>query len=182
MQEAITGKVFATIVTLSVFLFSSYTGNDPAFRTLNCRAGEKYLVVRSSLISAFDNDFPDVFKSGSTIPINFQLSIRNKNRSLVSRSFQNSVKYDMANAVYEIRTGGMNRRLQTPSYAAMLAEVSGFECSLPYDPSWGEVSITLTASLPSVRFEQLQKKVDLMVLWKYQKPKVSASLSLQKPS
>jgi hypothetical protein len=73
MLEAITGKVFATIVTLSVFLFSSYTGNDPAFRTLNCRAGEKYLVVRSSLISAFDNDFPDVFKSGSRSPSIFSL-------------------------------------------------------------------------------------------------------------
>lgn len=180
MFEAITGKVLATIATLSVFLFSSYTGNDPAFGTLNSRAGESYLQLRTSLVSAFENDFPDVFKSGSTIPVNFRLTIRNRNGVLVNRSFQNSVRYDPANAVYEIKTGGMNRKLQTPSYNAMLSEVSGFECSIPYSPTWGTVTVSLEASLPSVRFEQLQKRVDLMVLWKYQKPKTSTQLSLKK--
>jgi len=182
MLEALTGKVFATIVSLSVFLFSSYTGNDPAFRGLNSRAGEHYLQLRTSLVSAFDNDFPDVFKSGATIPVNFQLIIRNKSRTLLTRSYQNSVRYNPADAVFDVRTGGMNRKLQTASYPAMIAEVSGFECSLPYDPNWGNVTITLEASLPSVRFEQLQKKVDLMVLWKYQKPKISVQLNLQKIS
>jgi hypothetical protein len=182
MLEAITGKVFATIATLSVFLFSSYTGNDPAFRNLNSRAGENYLQLRTTLVSAFENDFPDVFKSGSTIPVNFQLTIRNRNRILLNRNFQNSVRYDVANAVYEIRTGGMNRKIQTSSYAAMLSEVSGFECSVPYQSDWGTVTVSLEAALPSVRFEQLRKSVDLMVLWKYQKPKVSATLNLKKVS
>ncbi len=182
MFEAITGKVLATIATLSVFLFSSYTGNDPAFRNLNSRAGENYLQLRTTLVSAFENDFPDVFKSGSTIPVNFQLTIRNRNRILLNRNFQNSVRYDVANAVYEIRTGGMNRKIQTSSYAAMLSEVSGFECSVPYQSDWGTVTVSLEAALPSVRFEQLRKSVDLMVLWKYQKPKVSATLNLKKVS
>ncbi len=180
MFEAITGKVFATIVSLSVFLFSSYTGNDPAFGTLNSRAGESYLQLRTSLVSAFENDFPDVFKSGSTIPVNFILTIRNKNGVLVNRNFQNSVRYDPAQAVYEVKTGGMNRKLQTPNYHTMISEISGFECSIPYRSSWGIVSVSLEASLPSVRFEQLQKKVDLMVLWKYQKPKINTQLNLKK--
>lgn len=180
MLEALTGKVLATVVTLSVFLFSSYTGNDPAFGNLNSRAGDSYLQLRTSLVSAFENDFPDVFQSGSTIPVNFKLLIRNKNGVLVNRNFQNSVRYDPATAVFEVRSSGMNRKLQTANYSAMISEISGFECSIPFSSSWGTVSVSLEASLPSVRFEQLKKKVDLMVLWKYQKPKISTQLNLKK--
>lgn len=182
MLEAITGKMFATIVTLSVFLFSSYTGNDPALRALSSRAGENYLQIRSSLVGAFDNDFPDVFKSGSTIPVTFTLSIKNKNQILFSRNYQNRVRFDPAKGLYEVKTAGMNRTLQTASYPAMLNELSTFECSIPYQESWGSVTISLEASLSSVRFEQLKKTVDLMVLWKYQKPKVSSQVSLRKIS
>jgi len=180
MLEAITGKVFATIVTLSVFLFSSYTGNDPSLKALNSRVGENYLQLRTSLSGAFENDFPDVFKSGSTIPVNFKVTIRGKNRNLYQHTFANSVRYDPAKGVYAISVGGMHRDSQTDSYEKMLTEISVFECSIPYQPTWGDVTVTLEASLPTVRFQQLQKNVDLMVLWKYQKPRISTSLRLRK--
>ncbi len=182
MLEAISGKVFATIVTLSVFLFSSYTGNDPSLKGFNSRVGENYLQLRTSLYSAFENDFPDVFRSGSTIPVNFKLTIKGKHQNLYQHTFVNSVNYDPAKGVFNLSLGGMNRKLQTDSYEKMLAEISVFECSIPYQPAWGDVTINLEASLPTVRFQQLQKNVDLMVLWKYKKPRTSTSLNLRKMS
>ncbi|GAB1467675.1 hypothetical protein MASR2M64_03540 [Candidatus Cloacimonadota bacterium] len=182
MFEALTGKVFATVVSLSMFLFSSYSGNDPAFRALNSRVGGNYLQLRTSLVGAFDNDFPDVFKSGTVIPVDFSLVIKKGNQVLTKSKFQNKVRFDPAKGVYEIYTAGMNRSITTESYTQMLAEISGFECSIPYNPQWGVVSVHLEATLPTVRFAQLKKPIDLMVLWKYHKPRINNNLDLRKTS
>ena len=180
MFEALAGKVFATVVSLSMFLFSSYSGNDPSFRAINSRVGGDYLQLRTSLVGAFDNDFPDVFKSGTVIPVDFSLVIKKDSMVLTKAKFQNRVRFDPAKGVYEIYTAGMNRTIKTESYSHMLAEISGFECSIPYNPDWGVVSVRLEATLPTVRFAQLKKAVDLMVLWKYQKPRASVNLDLRK--
>ncbi|PKN71404.1 MAG: hypothetical protein CVU50_10220 [Candidatus Cloacimonetes bacterium HGW-Cloacimonetes-3] len=182
MLEALTGKVFATVASISMFLFSSYSGNDPSFRALSSRVGGNYLQLRTNLVGAFDNDFPDVFNSGTVIPVNFSLSIRSGNRVLAERHFQNRVRYDPGKGTYEVYTAGMNRTIETESYAHMLAEISGFECSIPYNPDWGVVSLRLESSLPTLKFAQIRKPVDLMVLWKYKKPRISINLDLHKTS
>lgn len=182
MLEALTGKVFATVASLSMFLFSSYSGNDPSFRAINSRVGGNYLQLRTTLVGAFDNDFPDVFKSGTLIPINFDLTIKSGNRVLGEKRYQNRVKYNLSKGTFEIYTGGMNRNLETDSYSHMLAEISAFECSIPYKPEWGVVNVRLEATMPTIKFAQLKKPVDLMVLWKYHKPKVNATLDLRKTS
>lgn len=182
MLEALTGKVFASIVSLSMFLFSSYTGNDPSLRALTSRVGDNYLQLRTSLVSAFDNDFPDVFKSGATIPIEYKLLIKSGKQTRVERKFQNRVRFDPLTGVYHIYSAGMNRNTQTTSYPQMITEISAFECSVPYNPAWGKVSVRLEASLPIVRFQQLNKPVDLMVLWRYQRPAANVILNLQSAS
>ncbi len=182
MLEALTGKVFATVASLSMFLFSSYSGNDPSFRALNSRVGGNYLQLHTSLVGAFDNDFPDVFKSSTVIPVNFSLIIKSGRRTLSEKQFQNRVRYDPGKGIYEVYLSGMKRTIETESYNHMLAEISGFECSVPYNPDWGVVSVRLEASLPTVKFTQLKKPVDLMVLWKFHKPRVNANLDLRKTS
>jgi hypothetical protein len=178
MFEALTAKMFATVVSLSMFLFSSYTGNDPAFRALTGRVGENYLQFRTTLTAAFDNDFPDVFKSGANIPIDFTLQIKSGNKTWLERRYQNRVRFDPATGVYHVHLTGMNRNVQTSSYQQMITEISSFECSVPYNPVWGKVTARLEAKLPTVRFEQINKSVDLMVLWRYQRPSTSISLNL----
>ncbi|MDD4310233.1 MAG: hypothetical protein PHO32_07620, partial [Candidatus Cloacimonetes bacterium] len=136
MLEALSGKVFATMVSLSMFLFSSYTGNDPGFRALNSRTGGNYLQLRTSLVSAFDNDFPDVFKSGVRIPVIFTLYIKSGKRTLAEYKYQNTVQYDPSKGSYAVYTAGMNRNIQTTSYQQMIQEFSLFECSIPYRADW----------------------------------------------
>ncbi|MDY0152562.1 MAG: hypothetical protein RBS43_09855 [Candidatus Cloacimonas sp.] len=178
MFEALTAKVFATVVSLSMFLFSSYTGNDPAFRALNAKAGVSYLQFRTTLVAAFDNDFPDVFKSGASIPVDFTLQIKSGNKIRLERKYQNKVQYNPSTGIYYVFIAGMNRNLQTESYQQMLSAISGFECSVPYDSAWGKVSVHLEAKLPTVRFQQINKAVDLMVLWRYQRPSITTYLNL----
>jgi hypothetical protein len=180
MFEALTAKVFATVVSLSMFLFSSYSGNDPSFRALNSRVGGEYLQLRTSLSGAFDNDFPDVFKSGSVIPVNYMLTIKSGNKKVLEKAFQNRVRYNPGKGTYEVYTAGMNRTIETESYSHMLAEISGFECSIPIKSEWGIVSVQLTASLSTIKFAQLNKPVDLMVLWKFKKPQIGTTVDLRK--
>ena len=182
MFEAISAKVFATVVSLSMFLFSSYTGNDPAFSALNSKVGESYLQLNTSLISAFDNDFPDVFKSGAKIPVDFTVKIKSGRRTLSERKFQNSVQFDPTKGLFTVYSAGMNRSIQTASYQQMIAGVSDFECSIPYRSNWGQVHISVEATLPTIRFAQINKPVDLMVLWRYQHPKVNTSIVLRSVS
>ena len=178
MFEALSAKVFSTLASVSMFLFSSYTGNDPGLTTLRTRVGDNYLQVQTKLEQAFVNDFNEVFTSGVSIPVVFKFSINNGSNVLFEKRFVNRVRYDQAKGIYYFSAEGSNRNLEMGSQAQMITELSSFACSVPYNRRWGKVSVKVEASLSSVRFQQVKEPVDLMVLWKYHKPKVSASVDL----
>jgi hypothetical protein len=76
MMEGIMGKVMAGWLSLTALMFSSYTGNDPVFKPLQCRLGQNYLIVTAKLDKAFDNDFRDVFNCGKQVVLNFKVEVR----------------------------------------------------------------------------------------------------------
>lgn len=179
MFEALSAKVFTTLASVSMFLFSSYTGNDPGFSPISARAGENYLQVQTKLENAFTNDFTDVFSSGVSIPVVFKMSISSGKTSRLEKRYVNRVRYDHTKGLYFVSLEGTNRELELTSQAQMVSQLSTFTCSVPYNRTWGMVTIKVEASLSSVRFQQIKEPVDLMVLWKYHKPKVSSSLDLK---
>jgi hypothetical protein len=172
-------KIMAGVASLAMFLFSSYTGNDPGFEALRGYSGKKHLQLTTRLVSAFENDFPDVFKSGSLITVNFTVEIRSKGRVVATHNFSNSVQYDTRQGSYSIRRSNSGRRLTTDSYRDMVREISGLDCALPIQQDWGMVDVRVEAWLPTVHFAQIDKDVDLMVLWKLQRPSVRGSFFVQ---
>jgi len=182
MFEALSAKVFTTLASVSMFLFSSYTGNDPGFSNITARVGENYLQVQTKLENAFTNDFTDVFSSGVSIPVVYKLSITSGRSTLLEKRFVNRVRYDHAKGVYFLSLETTNRELELTSQAQMVAQLSAFACSVPYNRNWGKVTVKVEASLSSVRFQQVKEPVDLMVLWKYHKPKISNTLDLKQES
>ena len=68
----------------------------------------------------------------------------------------------------------------TRSVEEIIKEVSYYSFSIPYQQIWGEVSIRIQAELPKLRFDNADKDVDLMVLWKYKKPSVKSTANLLK--
>lgn len=180
MFEALGAKILTTVASVAMFLFSSYTGNDPSLSPLSTRVGDNYLQVETRLENAFVNDFEDIFKSGTTIPVVFKLKIRSGRTVFSEKQFINRVRYDHAKDLYIVSLEGMNRNLQLSSPAELVSELSVLHCSLPYNPKWGKVTLNVEASLAAVRFQQVKGPVDLMVLWKYHKPQVSKNLDLTK--
>jgi len=182
MLEAIGSKIIAGIVSLSMFLFSSYTGNDPAMRPLQIVIGRSYVQIKTGLTNAFVNDFNDVFRSGTTIPVEFTVTIRSGRTVFVTNKYTNTVTYDPMTGLYTIAHNATGQRIRTPFYQSMIVSVSQFECSIPYQPAWKRVTIKVDAGLSEVHFAQIDRTVDLTVLWKYIRPSSVLNADLSRSS
>lgn len=179
MFEALGSKVFSTVVALSMLLFSSFKGNDPAFSQFQLSKSDSYLYVKAQLSTAFENDFPSIFASGIPIAIHYDLELRGANGYTGKRKVINRISYDLATGIYEIRKEGLPS-IYTKSMAEVLREAAYLDAALPYSRDWGELKVKLVASLPKVYFRELGKEMDLMVLWKYQKPGINGSIDLRR--
>lgn len=180
MFEAISGKFLAGVVSISMLLFSSFKGNTPSFGNTTYNNTGTYLHLKTSLVSAFDNDFPSIFSSGATIPVHYYLTIKSGNTTVVNRKYTQNVTYDPGKGIYEITRNGIANKIRTQSPSQVAAELSALECSVPIKTEWGNVTLRWEAVLPKVHFDQLDKTVDLMVLWKYKKPEAKLQLNLKR--
>lgn len=180
MFEALGAKVLSGIISLSMFLFSSYTGNDPSLKQLSGSMNGSSFHVHTTLENAFTNDFPDVFKSGVTIPIYFNVQVKNGKTIHYNRTHRTSVFFDPMDGVYLVQQTGNGSSNSYSSYRTMIQAISAFECSIPVDGNWGSVNVSIEAYLSTVHFKQINRKVDLMVLWKYNRPQISGTFTLKR--
>jgi uncharacterized protein (UPF0248 family) len=180
MLELLGAKLYTGIVALSLLLFSSFQGNDPRLSAITVQKSENYLHLSGSLISAFDNDFPSIFSSGTPIPVHFMLQIRSGGKAVVQRRFTHTVSFDTATGVYELGKSGTGEVYRSDRVEDIIREVSRYRFGIPYQADWGSVSIKIDASLPRVNFEQLNKEVDLMVLWKHKIPSARTTADLRR--
>ncbi|MCK9584524.1 MAG: hypothetical protein M0R69_06400 [Candidatus Cloacimonetes bacterium] len=180
MFEALGTRIMVGVISLSMLLFSSFKGNDPQLGTINHYSSSSTLYLSGELLSAFDNDFDTVFASSATIPVYFTLKIKSGNRNVVNRQFKHLVKFNPATGIYELRKDGKPDVFRSSSMQQIVKEISQYSFSVPYQSSWGLISVSVQAEMPIVRFEELNKEVDLMVLWKYKKPSAKIQIDLRK--
>ena len=69
------GKLLSGIMSMTMMLFSSYEGNNASFSDIYIGHDNEIIRIQTSLISAFENDFEQIFRSGSPIVINYQLNV-----------------------------------------------------------------------------------------------------------
>ncbi len=179
MFEALSAKLFPTLVSLSMLFFSSFQGNDPRLQNFVLSKSESFIYAKAELISAFENDFASIFSSGATIPIHLHFQLKKGNQILAKRIFISNVSFDPLTGIYQVSKEGMPP-LKTQSLDAVKRELSHLECAIPYQESWGKVNAHLMAELPRVHFSTLDKELDLMVLWKYKKPSAKAQIDLRR--
>ncbi len=182
MLEAIGGKILAGIMSLSMFLFSSYTGNDPSLRPLSGFVNNSYLQINSFLDNAFDNDFGDVFKSGTQITVFYKVELRTTTGVVYKRTYQNSVVYDAMRNNYRVAQSGTGQSFTTTSFSEVVEYMSSIAFSVPVEKRWVNVSTTVEAWLPTVNFPQINRNVDLMVLWKFRKPNIKGDFNVRHSS
>lgn len=178
MLEGIVSKVMAGLLSVSTLMFSSYTGNDPGFQTLQSRAGQNYVIVRAVLEKAFDNDFTDVFNCGKPVNLWFKIEIRHNNSVEMTRSYSHTVTFSPLHASWEVLFSENGRKEIYTSYEQMLSAVSILECSLPRAPGWRKIEIRAQSWLDPIELTQPDRKVDLMALWRFKRPSIRRSFNL----
>ena len=177
MFAALGSKIVTGLMSLSMFLFSSYTGNDPSFRPLSAFVNNNYMQLSTALDYGFDNDFPDVFKSGTPITMYYKVEVRNAGALVYQITHTNRVTFEPMRNSYVIRQSGSGERIETSSFEAVKDAISQISCSIPVQRDWRSVNVSVQAWLPTVEFTQIDREVDLMVLWRFRKPSVKGVFS-----
>ncbi|MBM4398866.1 MAG: hypothetical protein FJ041_00850 [Candidatus Cloacimonetes bacterium] len=182
MLEGMFGKVIAGMLSFSTLFFSSYTGNEPVFKPLQCRTGKNYLIVRAKLESAFDNDFTDVFKCGKPINIWFKADLKSGSTVLYTRNYRHTVNYDPMNETWQVFFSENSQTEVYTTYTKLLSSISELEVSVPVEPNWKTVVLRVESWLQPVEISNSRDRIDLMVLWKYKRPSVKTTLDLTRIS
>ncbi len=172
-------KLLANLVTISVFLFSSFKGNDADFSALHIKNSGSYLILQTHLENSFDNDFQEIFQSGKQVDVWFNLEVKQNKNMLHKQVFRHSVQYDPLSSIYRIYLQEQHQARSVKSYAEMKQLMENVEYSLPAKPEWTKIDIHLDSYLKKMHIESMNKEIDLMVLWKMKKPVCKSSLDLK---
>ncbi len=177
MFQAFTNKVVTGIISLSMLIFSSYQGNRAQFSELILNNSISGATIETKLLKAFDNDFEEIFKSGSAINVFFNLEINSDNDNLQKSTFRHEVLYNQQTNKYDLYLEEQDLSLENLSYLNMLENLSYFS----YDYT-GELpsnfTVKLISHLPKMRLESINQEYDMMILWNMKKPTIKRSFSI----
>ncbi|MBN1949497.1 MAG: DUF4390 domain-containing protein [Candidatus Cloacimonetes bacterium] len=172
MFQSLTQKVISGVVALSMMLLSGYQGNDAEFSEIEAVFQEKGVLIRTRLISAFENDFEELFKSGQEISVFFELNLKEKKEVFFRQIFRHSLQFDPLEQSFHVVIEESGYDLIVNSYENLLEAISIFEYFYK-DELPDKFEIKLWAYLENIRIESINEEYDMMMLWKFKKPLIS---------
>ncbi|HPY96621.1 MAG TPA: hypothetical protein PL063_05370 [Candidatus Cloacimonadota bacterium] len=178
MIGSLISKAYLSLVSFSVLLFSNYVGNTVSFSPLSSQIVGDNIVFSAHLINAFENDFDEIFKSGKDIKVWFELRIIQNNKIIHSESFNHQVTWDSKNRVYLVDLQEQNYKTRTRSSKELKRLLSVVEYPFYKASHRGNATVQITAHLPKIYMEEIDKELDLMVLWKLQKPVIKKEVHI----
>ncbi|MDO9578795.1 MAG: hypothetical protein Q7J16_13010 [Candidatus Cloacimonadales bacterium] len=179
MFQALSSKIITGVVTLSMLLLSSYEGNNAKFSSMMASYLGSKIYVNAQLVDAFENDFEKIFKSGQRIDIFFNISIYNKNEIAHEREFRHAVIFDPIKKYYNVFLEEQDVQSVITDYNELLETISHVEYFYNGEKYEGG-HVILSAYLKKIKLEHLNKEYDLMMLWKFKKPKMNKLCELSK--
>ena len=172
MFQALSGKVITGIVTLSMLLLSSYEGNNAKFGNMTAIYLGSRIHVSAALVNAFENDFEEYFRSGQRIEIFFNIEIFKRKELIHENEFRHAVIFDPIGKIFHVFLEEQNIQTTTTSYAELLELISLIEYDYNED-DYESGQVVLSAHMKKIRLQSLNKEYDLMMLWKFKKPRLS---------
>ena len=176
MFQILAEKVIGGLAAFSMLLLSSYQGNEASFSAYTTSFLDNRMFLECKLENAFDNDFEEIFKSGQSIDIYFNVKISLKGLIIHEEEFRHSIIFDPLSQVFNIELEDQYLTLSTNSYEELKTIISNIEYSYK-DENIQNYTLTLRAYLPKIRLKALNKDFDLMMLWKYNEPKLTTELA-----
>lgn len=175
-------KIVSGLVSIALFLFSSYKGNDATFSDIFIDYHKGRLSINTTLDNAFKNDFDDIFKSGKKIKVWFSIKIENYGKTIFEDKCYHQIEYDPLSQRFEIYLSEDNDYTYVKSNEEIIEEISEFEytCDLNEVDFRDNLDIEITAFLKKVNFAKMNKEIDLMLLWNFKKPKIKKQFNINK--
>lgn len=162
-------KIFSGIVSFTILLFSSYTGNDPFFTDFLLSRNDSAIVVSTAIANAFENDFENFFKSGKTIAVYYELCIYKNGFCQKRQKFKHTVVYDALTKEYTLLLEEQNLSVSTTEYKQMIDWYSSISVSFD-EELLNNCQIEIKAELRTLTLHSAKKTFDMMTLWKFKTP------------
>jgi hypothetical protein len=172
MFQALSSKIITGVITLSMLLLSSYEGNNAVFNQMMASYIGSKIYVSAQLENAFENDFDEIFKSGQRVDIFFKIEIFNHDGKTHEREFRHAVIFDPLKKYYNVFLEEQNLQTVITDYDELIESISQVEYYYNGDKYEGG-HVTLTAYMKKIKLQKLKKEYDLMMLWKFKKPKIN---------
>ena len=111
-----------------------------------------------------------------SIDIYFSVRINYRDVIIHEEEFRHSIIFDPLTQVFNIELEDQDLTSSTNSYNELKRIISNIEYSFE-DENIHDYTLTLRAYLPKIRLIALDKDFDLMMLWKYNEPKLTTELA-----
>lgn len=175
MFQILAEKVISGLAAFSMLLLSSYQSNEANFADYSISFLDDRMFLECKLENAFENDFEEIFKSGQTINIFFNIEININGEIIHEEEFKHTIIFDPLKQVFNIALEEQELTFVTDSYIDLKKIVSKIEYD--YENEFiKDGTLKINAYLPKIRLESLNREFNLMMLWKYNKPELVAKL------
>ena len=172
-------KLVTGFINLTMLMFSSYQGNNVSFSDVFVYSDHQAIILRTELISAFDNDFEAIFRSGKPIIIYFDLQVREEKVSTETHSFAHIVLYHPLRSHYQISVGASENQIIVESYKEMIDLITSVTFHYNHFGKSDLYHFTLTSYLGKIRLDTMDREFDLMMLWNFKQPSISFSYKVE---
>ncbi len=176
MFQILAEKVISGLAAFSMLLLSSYQGNEASFSAYTTSFLDDRMFFECKLENAFENDFEEIFKSGQSIDIYFNVKIGLEGLIIHEEEFRHSIIFDPLTQLFSIELEDQGLSFSTNSYDELKIIISNIEYSFK-DENIQDYTLTIKAYLPKIRLIALNRDFDLMMLWKFSEPKLTTKLA-----
>ena len=171
MFQALSSKIITGVITLSMLLLSSYEGNNAAFENFTATVLGSNVYIKANLVSAFENDFEELFKSGQKIDIFFNINITDEDGPVYRDEFIHSILFNPLEQIYLIFLEEQRTQTTAASMEELIEIISNVDYVCKCE-GFREGNISITSHLKKIRLKSIGREYDMMMLWKFKRPTV----------
>lgn len=178
MFESIGNYIVKGVITFGLLLLSSYEGNDATFRSLQIEYLDSSIGIEVFLDSAFENDFEEIFKTGKSIDIWFNASVKSQGVTLEEERFSHNVTYNPLLDSYLLKKGSTNKTVICETFDCLIENLSHVTWKFRRLRSVSDYDFSISAHLDKIYFKQEDKDFNLMLLWKNKTPRLKETIRI----
>ncbi|NQV19439.1 MAG: hypothetical protein HQ534_12975 [Armatimonadetes bacterium] len=178
MFQALADKILTGIVSFGMMVLTTTEGNNASFAEITSTLYGNRIVVKTELVDAFANDFEEIFRCGKEIEIFFNIKIKAGNQTIHTNVFKHIVVFDPLEQNFTVNLEEKNIEISTNSYEELIEIISQVEYEFADELNYEQLDVTLVSYLEEIYLDTLGKDYDMMMLWKFKKPKVNKRIDL----